>query len=102
MEIIFSGTKRSPDALIKTAVEENADILGISCLPGAHMKIAEDILALKRQQRLSSLKLILGGTIPETDRRRLIDIGIDFVVSSGATTLDRIVRQIVSLTASSC
>jgi (2R)-ethylmalonyl-CoA mutase len=98
MEVIYSGIKSTPAALMKMAVEESADILGVSCLSGAHMRIAEDILAMKRKLQLSSLKFIVGGTIPEADTQRLIGMGVDLVVPSGGGTIDSIIRQIVSLT----
>jgi (2R)-ethylmalonyl-CoA mutase len=98
MEVIYSGIKSTPAALIKTAMEENADILGVSCLSGAHLKIAEEILTMKRKLRLSSLKFIIGGTIPEADTQRLMGMGVDLVVSPGASTIDSTIRQIASLT----
>jgi (2R)-ethylmalonyl-CoA mutase len=98
MEVVFSGIKLSPLALIKTSVEEGADILGVSCLSGAHISIAKEILALRTKLEASGLKFIIGGTIPKQDEQILQRMGVDLVVSTQQATIDEIVGHIIALT----
>ncbi len=100
MEVIFSGIKQSPATLVKAAIEEDADLLGVSCLSGAHMKVAEDLLSLRSKLELSSLKIIMGGIIPADDRQKMMLMGIDMVVSDPSTPLGTIVEKISMLAAS--
>ena len=100
MEVIYAGTKLSPEHLIRTAIEEDADALAISSLSGAHMHIAREIAALRKQHGLTRPKFILGGIIPESDRMSLRKLGVDLVVSNSSGTIADIIEQ-VKATASS-
>lgn len=94
MEVIFSGIKQSPATLIKAAIEEDADVLGVSCLSGAHLKVAEDLLALRSKLELSSLKIVMGGIIPPDDQQKMMLMGIDLVVADPSTSTQAIVEKI--------
>ena len=97
MEVVFSGIKLSPSALIKTSVEEDADILGVSCLSGAHISIAKEILSLRTNHELTRLKFIMGGTIPKDDVQTLLNMGVDLIVATQHKSIDEIVGQIITL-----
>jgi (2R)-ethylmalonyl-CoA mutase len=101
MEVIFAGGKLTSTALVKAAIEEDADVLGISCLSGAHLQIASDILSLKKRLELSSLHIVFGGTIPKEDKRVMLEMGIDRVFAANDATIDEIVAEIGSLASSS-
>ena len=97
MEVVYAGTKIPPLALVRAAIEEDADVLAISCLSGSHLHVAEEILTLKKELGVSDLKFILGGTIPEHDRDKLTAMGVDLVVSDPSLSLAEIIRQIRDL-----
>ncbi len=96
-EVVFAGVKLAPEALMKAALEEDADILGVSCSSGAHMTIAQDLVRLRRVYGLESLRIALGGTIPDSDVSALSEMGIDLVVSHRFTSITEIVNLITSL-----
>ena len=97
MEVVFSGIKLSPSSLIKTSIEEDADILGVSCLSGAHIGIAKEILSLSSNHELARLKFIMGGTIPKDDVQTLLNMGVDLIVATQHKSIDEIVGQIITL-----
>jgi methylmalonyl-CoA mutase C-terminal domain/subunit len=88
MEVIFAGIKARPEMLVKCAIEEDADLLGISCLSGAHMETARLILDARQNLGATNLKCIIGGIIPDHDVHDLLVMGIDAVIQSGKGTLD--------------
>ncbi|MFN0158712.1 MAG: methylmalonyl-CoA mutase family protein [Bacteroidota bacterium] len=100
-EVIFAGIKLSAEALMKVALEEDASILGVSCSSGAHLTIAADLVRLRSAMGLESVRLVLGGTIPERDISTLYTLGIDIVVSDTAASMSEIVKLITSPSATS-
>lgn len=94
MEVIFAGTKVSAASLVKSAVEEDADVLGVSCLSGAHLSIAQELITARSEMGANELKIVIGGVIPEGDVRVLTNMGINIVISTGSATIESIVNQI--------
>ncbi len=99
MEVIFAGIKAKPVTLVKSAIEEDADILGISCLSGAHKETAAAILSAKRALGASELRFMMGGIIPDHDVHDLLDMGVDLVIQSGKATLSATLTMIRDLVA---
>jgi (2R)-ethylmalonyl-CoA mutase len=97
MEVIFAGTRVSPATLIKSAIEEDADVLAVSCLSGAHLRIAHELACLKRKLELHSLRIVMGGIIPPQDIQTMLDKGIDLVIPSDALPINEIVGKIAAL-----
>ena len=97
MEVIFGGIKASPEALVKSAVEEDADILGISSLSGAHLAVAKELLRKKQEMGADTLKIVMGGIIPICDVVILSSMGIDLVIPTGNVTLSDAVEQVGTL-----
>lgn len=97
MEVIFAGIKAKPAALVKCAIEEDADILGVSCLSGAHKETAAAILRAKRELDAIELRFIMGGIIPDHDVHDLLDMGVDLVIQSGKATLSGTLAMIRDL-----
>jgi methylmalonyl-CoA mutase cobalamin-binding domain/chain len=84
-------------ALIKAAIEEDTDVLAVSCLSGALLTIAEGVLSLKTKFELTAMRFVLGGTIPERDKQILRDLGVDLVISTGDASIDEIVQRITQI-----
>lgn len=97
MEVIIAGVKTTGKALVKCAVEEDADILAISCLSGAHLVIAREVLDARSSLNAPDLKFVMGGVIPDRDCQVLSDLGVDLIFSPGRATLDEMIARIGSL-----
>ena len=67
MEVIYTGLHQTPEQIVETAIQEDADAVGISILSGAHMTLVPRILALLREQGAEDLLVVVGGTIPNDD-----------------------------------
>lgn len=85
MEVIYTGLWQSPEAVIRAVEDEDADVLGISLLSGAHMALMPDILSALRARGLDHVIVILGGIIPEDDIPKLQEIGVSQVFTPGAS-----------------
>jgi ethylmalonyl-CoA mutase len=99
MEVILAGFKQTSAQLVETALQEDADVLAISSLAGAHMEIAREALALLKQHGADDVKLVIGGIIPEQDRGRLIEMGVCAVFTPKDSSLGAIVERIVAISA---
>jgi len=97
MEVIYTGIKQTPEALVNAALQENADVLGISSLSGAHLHIATEVLNLLEEAGADDLPVVMGGIIPEEDIEPLLDLGIRAIFSAGQSTIGEIIQTIVDL-----
>ena len=76
MEVIYTGLRQTPEMIVRTAIEESADIIGISILSGSHMTFFPEILRLLREQKADDIHLIGGGIIPAEDVAELKEMGV--------------------------
>jgi (2R)-ethylmalonyl-CoA mutase len=97
MEVILAGFKQTPEQLVEAALQEDADVLAISSLAGDHLTIARHMLALLQQHNVSDLKVLIGGIIPEEDRRRLLELGVTEVFTPKNSDLAEIVQRIAAV-----
>ena len=86
MEVIYTGLHQTPEQIVETAIQEDADAVGISILSGAHMTLVPRILALLRDQGAEDLLVVVGGTIPNDDVIELMRQGVAAVFTPGAPT----------------
>jgi methylmalonyl-CoA mutase cobalamin-binding domain/chain len=86
MEVIYSGLHQTPEALVKTAVEEDVDALGLSVLSGAHNHLFPQVAALMRQEGRGDVILFGGGIIPDEDVSALQAAGFRRVFTPGTNT----------------
>jgi methylmalonyl-CoA mutase C-terminal domain/subunit len=86
MEVIYTGLHQTPEQIVETAIQEDADAVGISILSGAHMTLVPRILALLREQGAEDLLVLVGGTIPTDDVAELKQQGVAAVFTPGAPT----------------
>ncbi len=92
MEVIYTGIRQTPEQIVQTAIDEDVDVLGISILSGAHMKLIPHILELLKQNN-SNVAVFVGGIIPEEDSVELKKLGVIEVYGPG-TPLSTIVEGI--------
>ena len=93
MEVIYTGVHQTPEQVVETALQEDADAIGVSLLSGAHNYIFPRIAELMRQKGMDDVLLFGGGIIPEADIPGLRDAGVGRIFPPGAT-LDEIVRYL--------
>jgi methylmalonyl-CoA mutase C-terminal domain/subunit len=87
-EVIYSGIRQSPEAIARTAIQEDVDFVGLSLLSGAHRELFPRVAELLRQEGAEEIKVIGGGTIPEEDIPFLKEKGILAVFGPGTTIKD--------------
>jgi methylmalonyl-CoA mutase C-terminal domain/subunit len=90
MEVIYLGNQM-PETIVETAIDEDADIVGLSTLSGNHMVLAPEVVRLLREKGEDEAKVILGGTIPPDDIPRLKEAGIAEIFGTG-TPLKKIIE----------
>jgi methylmalonyl-CoA mutase, C-terminal domain len=86
MEVIYTGLHQTPEQIVETVIQEDADAVGLSILSGAHMTLVPRILDLLREQGADDVVVTLGGTIPSDDVKELKDLGVAEVFTPGAST----------------
>ena len=92
MEVIYIGNQM-PENIVKTAIQEDADVIGLSTLSGNHMILAPEVVKILRGKGMEETMVILGGTIPPDDVPKLKEAGITGVFGPG-TSLKKIVQFI--------
>ena len=85
MEVIYTGLHQTPEQIVETAIQEDADAVGLSILSGAHMTLVPRILELMREQDLGDVLVLVGGTIPAADVAELKGLGVAAVFTPGAS-----------------
>lgn len=87
--VIYAGLWQTPEAVVRTVADEDADWLGLSLLSGAHMTLVPRVLDLLKQAGLADVGVIVGGIVPEADAEKLTAMGVKKVFGPG-TPLDEI------------
>jgi ethylmalonyl-CoA mutase len=97
MEVIIAGFKQTPAQLVEVALQEDAELLGVSSMAGAHMTIASEIIELLRQRNAAHVSLIMGGIIPERDRAALTELGVKAIFTPRDSMLHDIVSRVLAV-----
>jgi methylmalonyl-CoA mutase C-terminal domain/subunit len=88
MEVIYTGLHQTPEQIVETALQEDADAVGLSILSGAHMTLVPRVVELLREQGAEDILVTVGGTIPAQDIPELKKLGVAEVFTPGAPTSD--------------
>jgi methylmalonyl-CoA mutase C-terminal domain/subunit len=86
MEVIYTGLHQLPEQIVETAIQEDADAIGISILSGAHMTLVPRVVSLLRERGAGEVLVVVGGTIPADDIEELRGHGVAAVFTPGAAT----------------
>jgi methylmalonyl-CoA mutase C-terminal domain/subunit len=86
MEVIYTGLHQTPEQIVATAIQEDADAIGLSILSGAHMTLVPRVVELLREQHVDDILVTVGGTIPADDIPLLKELGVAEVFTPGAPT----------------
>ena len=95
MEVIYTGLRQTPEQIVSAALQEDADVIGLSILSGAHNHICPRVMELLREKGLEDVLVVIGGIIPDVDVPRLKEAGIAEVFLPG-TPMQQIVDYIAS------
>ena len=90
MEVIYTGLHQTPEQIVETVIQEDADAVGLSILSGAHMTLVPRVLDLLREQSADDVIVTLGGTIPSDDVMELKQLGVAEVFTPGASTQEAV------------
>jgi methylmalonyl-CoA mutase C-terminal domain/subunit len=90
MEVIYTGLHQTPEQIVETVIQEDADAVGLSILSGAHMTLVPRILELLREQDAGDVVVMVGGTIPADDVEELKSLGVSGIFTPGASTTEAI------------
>jgi len=93
MEVIYTGLHRTIDEIVKTALEEDVDVIGLSIYSGAHVPLSKKLMGRLKEEGITDKLVLVGGNIPQKDIKTLKDLGISCVFPVGAR-LDEIVKFI--------
>jgi methylmalonyl-CoA mutase C-terminal domain/subunit len=88
MEVIYTGLHQTPEQIVETAIQEDADAVGVSILSGAHMTLVPRIVDGLRESGADDVLVVVGGTIPPDDAEELRGKGVAAVFGPGATTTE--------------
>ncbi|MHB8869765.1 MAG: cobalamin B12-binding domain-containing protein [Thermoleophilia bacterium] len=88
MEVIYTGLHQTAEQIVETAIQEDADVVGLSILSGAHLTLVPKVARQLRAQGIDDILVLAGGTIPDEDHQELFDEGVAAVFTPGTTTTD--------------
>jgi methylmalonyl-CoA mutase C-terminal domain/subunit len=93
MEVIYTGLRQTPEQIVSAALQEDADVIGLSILSGAHNHVAPRLMQLLKERGLDDVLVVIGGIIPDLDVPRLKEMGVKGVFLPG-TPMQEIVEFI--------
>src|SRR3970282_1791030 len=88
MEVIYPGLRQTPEQIVSAALQEDADVIGLSILSGAHNHIAPRLMALLKEKGMDDVLVLIGGIIPGVDIPKLKDLGVKGVFLPGTPMQD--------------
>ena len=86
MEVIYTGLRQTPEMIVKTAVEEDVDVIGISTLSGSHINLFSEIIQLMNRYNITDIPFVAGGIIPAEDIPVLKQMGVKEIFPPGTHT----------------
>ena len=99
MEVIYTGLHQTPEQIAETAIQEDVDHIGLSCLSGAHMTLFPRVIELLEKNNATDITVSAGGIIPDEDVPRLKEAGVSGVFGPGTTTEEivKFIRELAGL-----
>jgi methylmalonyl-CoA mutase, C-terminal domain len=86
VEVVYTGLHQTPEQIVETAIQEDADAIGLSVLSGAHMTLFARVLELLRERDATDIVVFGGGIVPAADMPELTEMGVARIFTPGATT----------------
>ena len=88
MEVIYTGLRQTPEQIVGAALQEDADVIGLSILSGAHMHICPRVMELLKEKGLDDVLVVIGGIIPDVDVPKLQAMGVRGIFLPGSPMQD--------------
>jgi methylmalonyl-CoA mutase, C-terminal domain len=88
MEVIYTGIRQTPEMIVQSALQEDVDVIGLSCLSGAHLELFADVMKGLGKKEMGNVIVVAGGIIPEDDIPALEKMGVMAVFGPGTKTTD--------------
>jgi methylmalonyl-CoA mutase C-terminal domain/subunit len=88
MEVIYTGIRQTPEMIVEVALQEDVDVIGLSCLSGAHMELFSEVMEGLKQKGIGDVLVVAGGIIPEDDIPALKKMGVKAVFGPGTLTTE--------------
>jgi methylmalonyl-CoA mutase C-terminal domain/subunit len=88
MEVIYTGLRQTPEQIVNSAIQEDVDVIGLSCLSGAHNELFPEVVRLLKEKGAEDILVVGGGVIPDEDIPFLKENGIAQVFTPGTSTKD--------------
>ncbi|MGB9820621.1 MAG: cobalamin B12-binding domain-containing protein [Pseudothermotoga sp.] len=95
-EVIYTGLRQTPEQIVRTAVQEDVDLIGLSILSGAHLQLSKKVIELLKKEGIEDVPVFVGGIIPQDDVPQLLQVGVKRVFGPG-TPLSEIVQEVKSI-----
>ena len=86
MEVIYTGIRQTPEMIVQAAFQEDVDVVGLSCLSGAHLELFSDVMKRLGEKEMANVIVVAGGIIPEDDIPALEKMGIKVIFGPGTKT----------------
>lgn len=98
MEVIYTGLRQSIEQIVNAAEQEDVDVLGLSILSGAHLELAQELMAALKSKKLNDILVLIGGIIPQEDIPIIKSYGVDgvFPVHSTLEEIENFIREQVA------
>jgi methylmalonyl-CoA mutase, C-terminal domain len=84
-EVVYTGLHQTPLQIVNTAVQEDVDVIGLSILSGAHLKLTDRIIQQMKEEGVEDTMVVVGGVVPEEDIPKLLGLGVSGVFTAGTT-----------------
>ncbi|MDP3058037.1 MAG: cobalamin B12-binding domain-containing protein [bacterium] len=88
MEVVYTGLRQTPEQIVEAAIQEDVDVIGLSCLSGAHNYLFPKVVQLLSQHNAADILVVGGGVIPDGDIAHLMEQGMKQIFTPGTTTAD--------------
>lgn len=86
MEVVYTGLRQTPQQIVEAGIQEDVDVIGLSCLSGAHNHLFPEVTRLLKEQNATDILVIGGGIIPEEDIAGLKEAGVSEIFTPGTLT----------------
>jgi len=98
MEVIYTGIRQTPEMIVASALQEDVDVIGLSCLSGAHMELFSEVMGGLGEKGMDNVIVVAGGIIPEDDIPALEKMGIKAIFGPGTQTKEIVnaIRKLVA------
>jgi len=85
MEVVYTGLRQTPEQIVKAAIQEDVDVIGVSILSGAHLELVPLVVKEMKDKGLNDVVLVVGGVVPPQDIPKLKEMGVDEVFLPGSS-----------------